>query len=236
MSRFLTTLTLLTLAATNVFAQTTTECNPRNATCPQDPALGTTFETFFNSSMSEMDPRFFNVTAGAEYISFTDDGAALTISEQGQSVTVKTAFYIFFGRVELIFKAAEGQGIISTLITLSDDLDEIDWEIKGGITQNVTNTYFGWGNQSQYNTDSPSTKNWPGGAMGGFHNYTVDWSQEKIEYLMDGDVVRTAQYSEPGTYPQTPSFVRFGIWAGGDPDLPKGTREWAGGTTDYSKG
>lgn len=35
------------------------------------------------------------------------------------------------------------------------------------------------------------------------------------------------------TYPQTPSRVSLGIWAGGDLD-DKGTREWAGGIPDYS--
>lgn len=29
--------------------------------------------------------------------------------------------------------------------------------------------------------------------------------------------------------------VRLGIWAGGDPSNAKGTIEWAGGETDYSK-
>ena len=236
MSRLLRTLALLALAATSAFAQTSTDCNPRNGTCPEDPALGTTFEMTFNKSMTEMDPRFFNVTAGAEYISFTDEGADLTISEQGHSVTIKTAFYIFFGRAELVFRAAKGTGIISTLITLSDTLDEIDWEIRGGITKNVTNTYFGWGNTTQYNGEEPSTEAWPGGAMGGFHNYTVDWSKEKIDYFMDGELVRTADYEEPGQYPQTPSFIRFGVWAGGDPSLKKGTNDWAGGVTDYDDG
>lgn len=236
MSRFLTTLGLLAFTVTNVFAQTYTDCNPRNGTCPDQPALGTTFETGFNASMSELDPRFFNVTAGAQLISFTDNGAELTIANQGESVTVKTAFYIFFGKFELVFKAAKGQGIISTLISLSDTLDEIDWEVRGGIEQNVTNTYFGWGNMTQYNGDEPDTSMWPGGAMGDFHNYTVDWTQERIEYYMDGKIVRTAVYKQPGEYPQTPSFIRFGIWAGGDPELPKGTQEWAGGTTDYAQG
>lgn len=29
--------------------------------------------------------------------------------------------------------------------------------------------------------------------------------------------------------------VRIGVWAGGDPSNAKGTIEWAGGETDYSK-
>lgn len=38
-------------------------------------------------------------------------------------------------------------------------------------------------------------------------------------------------------YPQTPMFVKIGIWAGGDPTMNNaGTVEWAGGDVDYSKG
>lgn len=236
MSRFLATIALLASATKTVIAQTSTHCNPLEATCPADPALGTTFETSFNASMSEFDPKFFNVTAGSSLISFTDEGADMTISNQGESITVMTAFYIMFGRAEMIFRSAAGQGIISTVITLSDNLDELDWEIKGGNTQNVSNNYFGWGNQTQMNGEDPSTADWEGGAMGGFHNYTFDWTAERIEFILDGEVVRTVEYAEPGIYPQTPSFIRFGIWAGGDPDLPKDTRIWAGGDTNFDEG
>ncbi len=138
--------------ASYVVAQTETSCNPLHKTCPNDPALGTTFETTFNESMVEFDPSFFNITAGTDLISFSQDGAELTIAEQGQSVTIQTAFYIMFGKVEMIFKAASGVGIISTYNLLSDDLDEIDLEIMGGNTSFVSNNFFGWGNTSQFNS------------------------------------------------------------------------------------
>ena len=188
--------------------------------------------------MTEFDPNLFNVTAGIDLISFGDNGAELTISEQGQSVTIETAFYIFFGQIEVLFQAASGQGIISTFNMLSDDLDEIDWEIMGGNTSFVENNFYGWGNQSQYNAKYFPTAgaNWQGGAEGGVHNFTVDWSQEQVQWIMDGDVVRTQSYLPAGQYPQTPCYLKFGIWAGGDPTEPKGTIEWAGGPTDYSKG
>ncbi|KAK3718698.1 hypothetical protein LTR37_004915 [Vermiconidia calcicola] len=225
------------LFAAYATAQTFTHCNPLNETCPANPALGTTFEMTFNESMSEFDPNFFNVTAGADLISFSEEGAQLTIAKQGDSVTVGTAFYIMFGTVEMLFKAASGQGIISTYNLLSDDLDEIDLEIMGGNTSTVSNNYFGWGNTSQINSEYPSTTGpgWQGGAMGAVHNYTTVWSEESIQWFMDGELVRTQEYQKSGLYPQTPSFLKFGIWAGGDPDLPKGTRQWAGGNTDFDE-
>ena len=64
-------------------------------------------------------------------------------------------------------------------------------------------------------------------------------SAERIQWLLDGDVVRTLKYADAlngKNYPQTPMRIRIGIWAGGDPDNSEGTIEWAGGETDYTEG
>lgn len=228
----LTLLPIALLAATAA-AQTYTDCNPLNTTsCPSDAALGTTYSTSFNASQTQLDSNFFNVTAGEDLISFGDDGAELTISKSGDSVTVQTSFYIFWGTVEIIMKAAAGQGIISTFDLLSDDLDEVDLEIMGGNTTTVESNYYGWGNTSQHNAlyhpcDGPQQS---------FHNYTINWSQEQVEWIIDNSSVRTVPYAAAGQYPQTPSFLKFGIWAGGDSSEPEGTITWAGGKTDWDKG
>ena len=226
----------LFIAATQVIAQTFSNCNPIEESCPANPALGTTYYQEFNASMTEFDRDLFNISAGSDLITFTDDGAELTLSRSGQSATLETSFYIFFGRVEIVFQAAEGQGIISTVITLSQTLDEIDWEIKGGVTQNVSNNYFGQGDKSQRNSEYPSTESWEGGAMGGFHNYTIDWNEERVEWYMDGELVRPVPYQEAGLWPQTPSAVKFGVWSAGDKDQPEGRVQWAGGSTDWDEG
>ena len=72
--------------------------------------------------------------------------------------------------------------------------------------------------------------------MGDQHNYTVVWSKDEINWILDGSLVRTEPYQPPGLYPQSPCYLKFGIWAGGDPSLKKGTIQWAGGPTDYSQG
>lgn len=183
--------------------------------------------------MVAFDPSYFNITAGTDLISFSENGAELTIAQEGDSVTIESAFYIMFGTVEIIFQAAKGQGIISTLVFLSDDLDEIDIEVKGSNYSSVSNNFYGQGNTSQYNSQYPEV-NWPEGAMGGFHNYTVDWSAEQIEWFYDGQLVRTQPYLPPGEYPQTPCYIKFGLWAGGAPSEPNGTITWAGGPTNFN--
>lgn len=225
---FRNTLLPLALFAASAFAQTSTDCNPLNATCPEDPALGTTFSTQFNKSMEEFDPTYWNVTAGTSLVSFGENGAEMPIHKDGDLVTVKSNFYIFWGTVEIIMKAAPGTGIISTVILLSDDLDEIDWEIMGGNTSTVENNYYGWGNTSQFNAEYPALD----GAQEDYHNYTINWTQEKIQWILNDNVVREASYEDPGNYPQTPARIQFGLWCGGC-SKSEGTRQWAGGDTTF---
>ncbi|KAF2769031.1 concanavalin A-like lectin/glucanase [Teratosphaeria nubilosa] len=219
------------LAATGA-AQTSTNCNPLNSTCSDDAALGTTYNETFTASTTELNPDLWNVTAGTEDIQFTSEGAELVISKSGDSVTAESAFYIFWGTVEIIMKAANGTGIISTFDLLSDDLDEIDVEIMGGNTTAIETNWYGWGNTSQYNSKYLAVD----GSQESFHNYTIAWSSTGLQWYIDGQVGRDLPYARPGQYPQTPSRLKFGIWAGGDSTEPEGTREWAGGDTDWSQG
>ncbi|KAL4983189.1 concanavalin A-like lectin/glucanase domain-containing protein [Aspergillus falconensis] len=214
-------------------AQTYTECNPTEETCPADTGLAQwSFTTDFTSGDSAFDS--WNVTSGS--VPSTSLGAAFTINEQGDAPTIETDFYIFFGYVEVKMRAANGTGIISTAILESDDLDEIDWEQISTFDNQITTNYFGKGNTTSYDrattvsVSSPSTE---------FHTYGISWTASKTEWYVDGTLVRTLNYADAvdGTnYPQTPMRVRIGIWAGGDPDNSEGTIEWAGGETDYTAG
>ncbi|RFU35254.1 hypothetical protein B7463_g1087, partial [Scytalidium lignicola] len=215
------------------FAQTWTLCNPLNATCPDDPALGTNHTFYFNTSRTI--EQAYNITAGS--LVYGANGTEFTVAKKGDSPTIQSQFYIFFGSISVIMKAAQGQGIISSVVLESDDLDEVDWEFMGGNHTFAETNYFGKGNQTTfdraiyYPVSSDVTEN--------FHNYTTLWTAEKLEWYIDGALVRTLPYAAANggkNYPQTPMTIRIGIWAGGDSDEPEGTIEWAGGVTDYSKG
>ena len=121
----LSTLLIATFCAF-VRAQTSTSCYPLNSTCPKDTALGTSFfQTWNASSPSALNTDYWTVTAGDDLIQTTDGGMQLSLQKKGDSVTIQTSFYIFWGEAEVLFQAAQGQGIISTFNFLSDDLDEI---------------------------------------------------------------------------------------------------------------
>ncbi|KIX07020.1 uncharacterized protein Z518_04996 [Rhinocladiella mackenziei CBS 650.93] len=224
------TFALLSLLTTS-FAQTFTDCNPMERTdCPDMTALGVSNYTI-DFTKSIMSDRVWNTTAGT--IDYDTSGAEFTINQRGDAPTVKTEFYLFFGQVEVIMKAALGQGIVSSIVLQSEDLDEVDWEWIGGNDSYVQTNYFGKGNTTSFDraiwhpVSNPQNE---------WHNYTVDWSREKLEWFIDGQSIRVLNYEDANggyNFPQTPCTVRLGIWAGGDPKNPNGTVEWAGGETDY---
>ncbi|CZT08605.1 related to cell wall protein YGR189c [Rhynchosporium agropyri] len=216
-----------------VSAQTFTDCDPTNATCPNDPALGMSHNFVFNTSTTVTNS--FNITDGA--IVQGPDGSQFTINKIKDAPTIRSKFYIFFGSVSVVMKAAKGKGIISSIVLQSDNRDEVDWEFIGGNSTHVQTNYFGKGNTTSFDrgayhpiaTDPRET----------FHNYTINWTADKLEWMIDSQIVRTLLFAEANgghNYPQTPCTVRHGIWAGGDPSNQKGVIEWAGGITDFSSG
>ncbi|KKY15707.1 putative cell wall glucanase [Phaeomoniella chlamydospora] len=217
--------------APSALAQTYTDCNPLNETCPANQALGVSNYTI-DFTTSTPSSKVWNTTSGT--IDYTEKGAEFTINEKGDSPTIQSEFYIFFGKLEVIMKAANGTGIVSSIVLQSDDLDEVDWEFLGGNHTTVQTNYFGKGDTSSYDRAIYYSVEDP---MDGYHNYTVDWTSDRLNWMVDGEILRTLNYSsaENGTrYPQTPMNVRLGIWVGGDSDLnSEGTVEWAGGETDY---
>ncbi|KAI1824980.1 concanavalin A-like lectin/glucanase domain-containing protein [Xylaria intraflava] len=214
-------------------AQLSTKCNPMQKTCPPDPALGTAHTFYFNST-----PADGLFTSEANPISFdSNNGATFVISKKGDAPTLAADFYFFFGRTEVLMKAASGQGIISSIVWGSDTLDEVDWEFKGGNDSFVFSNYFGKGDSNDTNTGGDHQVS---GSIYDLHNYTSVWTQEKLEWHLDGNLVRTLLPADAhnGThYPQTPMTLRLGSWVGGDTEAQApGTVEWAGGPTDYTKG
>ncbi|KAI9713599.1 MAG: hypothetical protein M1820_000982 [Bogoriella megaspora] len=225
-------------------AQTFTTCNPLNTTgCPTDPALGTNVTFNWNSS-SKVDTKVWNATGGGT-LAYNDDqeaAAQFVIQHQLDSPTITSSFYILFGRVSVIMRAATGTGIVSSIVLESDDLDEIDWEFLGGNHTHAETNFFGKGNTTAYDRATWHTLPNNAAPQDDFHNYTIVWNKDKLQWLIDDQEVRTLPYDDKlalggKNYPQTPMTLKLGIWAGGDPsENEPGVVDWAGGHTDYTLG
>jgi hypothetical protein len=213
-------------------AQTFTDCNPMNSTvCPDDPAFSMSYKFDFTDANNASTWKLQNGMT-----SYGTDGAAMVVSKRKESPKLISQFYIFFGVVEVFLKASIGQGIVSSIVMESDDLDEIDWELIGGNETHVQSNYFGKGNTTSFDRAVWHPVENP---MGSYRNYTTRWTKEKIEWFVDGSLVRTLNYHDAlggKNYPQTPMYVSVGIWSGGDVENNNnGTVEWAGGPTDFSQ-
>lgn len=210
------------------------------AGCPSDPALGTTLTTDFTKGVSTD----WSLADGTIMSYDPTEGAQFSIDTATTAPTISSEKYIFFGKVDVVMKACAGQGIVSSFILESDDLDEIDWEWIGSVDTSVETNFFGKGNTSTYNRATYADVTDP---VNTFHKYTIDWTSERIVWSINDDPVRTLLYSDPvalsgQNYPQTPMRVKMGNWVGcasaaaaSDP-ASAGTCTWAQGPADFSQG
>jgi len=233
MTRYISLAFLAAAIAPFANAQTFTTCNPLTQSCPADTAITTAVQSIDFTTTKSLPAGWQLVNAGS--VTYDGNGANLILSKQGDSPILETTGYMLFGSLEVTMRAAGGQGIVSSLVLLSDDLDEIDWEWTGTNTAQVQSNYFGKGDTTTYDRAAWHSV---GSPQSSSHVYKFDWTPTAVTWSIDGAVVRVLNYGDAagGTrFPQSPMKVRLGIWAGGDPSNAPGTITWAGGPTDYSK-
>ncbi|KAK7418030.1 hypothetical protein QQX98_004169 [Neonectria punicea] len=221
--------TAVSLAALQaVSAQTFTGCNPLKKTCPPNAALG---KEKVSCDLTKGECDFFKTLPGTD-IKYDKKGAHFTIEKETNAPTVASKKFLFFGRIDVEMQAAEGQGIVTSIVLQSDDLDEIDWEWLGGDTQKVQTNYFSKGDTTVYDRGAFHDVSDP---LTTYHKYSIEWTKDAVNWLIDDNVVRTLKASSVKGFPETPMQVKLGTWCAGGKDTPKGTVDWAGGYTDFSK-
>jgi hypothetical protein len=139
----LSTVAALAALLPTALAQTHTDCFPLNTTgCPSMQALGSnaTFD-FMKTGIPSNDKVWKKQNQGK--IDWDEKGGAtFTIERSGDSPMVQSRFYMLFGRLEVIMRAAKGRGIVSSAILQSEALDEIDWEFLGSNDTHTMTNYF----------------------------------------------------------------------------------------------
>jgi hypothetical protein len=106
-------LALLSITLGTAFAQTSSICNPLTASgCPADPALGTTYSVDFTKGAPSSGFTVQGVPAPAYD---PTNGLTLTVRGSGDAPELVSSWYIMFGRVDVVLKAAPGVGIVSSV-------------------------------------------------------------------------------------------------------------------------
>ena len=125
--------------------------------------------------------------ASHETVAYGPDGAEFAFIKRYDGPSISTDFYILFGQVEIVMQAAPGIGIISSVVLMSDDADEIDFEFSGNdfgkASGTVQTNYFGKGIVGSYDrATQPAVTN----PQSEFHIYTLDWSATTLTWSVDG--------------------------------------------------
>ncbi|KAJ3216762.1 hypothetical protein HK099_005748 [Clydaea vesicula] len=145
----------------------------------------------------------------------------------GMGVRVSSTSYLNYGFFSVKLRGGSPPGMVTSFISMSDVKDEIDWEFTGGDRLNgQTNIFYkiseggaiDYTNGARFPVPDWSTTT---------SEYGVDWSESKIDFLINGQVVRTVLASA-GNFPNTPSRIQLAVWDGAD-GQPEGTRNWAMG-------
>ncbi|THG96618.1 hypothetical protein EW026_g5238 [Hermanssonia centrifuga] len=156
-----------------------------------------------------------------------------------EGATVNSTFTMLYGKMSFEVAAPSVPGVVTAVILIADEHDEIDVELLGGDPSHWQTNIF---------AASPSDKEPLWGVFGMIqdyprksnidakHNYTIDWNEDRIIWSVDGSKVRTLRKSDTSIngslhYPSHPARVQLGIW---DASNPAGTSEWARGPIDWN--
>merc|ERR1712137_319265 len=178
-----------------------------------------------------------NRPAGA--VTLSKDGT--TNDKLGDGATINSTFSFLYGKVTTTLQASGVPGTITAAVLIGTETsDEIDIEIAGGDPTHWQTNVF----RTAPGETSPLYGVFGGmhgylgnGRCDAFHTYVVDWSPARIQWSVDGQVVRTLTPSQTlhggqQHYPSAPSRIQIGVW---DASNPSGTSQWAKGPIPWSK-
>ncbi|OSX60830.1 glycoside hydrolase family 16 protein [Postia placenta MAD-698-R-SB12] len=163
----------------------------------------------------------------------------MLLTESNGGTRLSSTRYVHYGQMTARLKTGRWGGVVTAFITMSDIKDEIDWEFPGNETSQGQTNYF-WQGVIPAQTAGQTTGNLTD-TFSNYHDYTIDWQPDQLQWLVDGNVVRTLLRSSVtdnstgvSRYPNTPSRIELSIWPAGISSEPQGTVEWAGGYINWN--
>ncbi|KAJ7269631.1 glycoside hydrolase family 16 protein [Mycena rebaudengoi] len=190
--------------------------------------------TFFSGDADEYD---FILESGNIMNTNTSGGElAMLLTKENGGTRISSTRYLHYGTVTATMKTGRWAGIVTAFITMSNVKDEIDWEFPGNTTTEGQSNYFWQGVVTQPNHGG-FTKGLSD-TFSNYHDYTIDWKPDQMNFLVDGKVVRTIKKADTvvdgvSQYPSTPSRIQFSIWPAGTASSAAGTVQWSGGLINY---
>ncbi|KAI9272655.1 concanavalin A-like lectin/glucanase domain-containing protein [Phascolomyces articulosus] len=156
---------------------------------------------------------------------------------EGRGPTFNATTYMHYGRVSATVKSAGVGGAITAVILIADGGDEIDFELLGGDPNHAQSNYF-WGHEVLYTVNGGYHEVYDKPVYEDYHTYTLDWQPERIDWYIDGKLVRTKLKQETcdGSgvckFPSEPARIQIGLWDG---SIESGTAQWSRGPIEWEQ-
>lgn len=203
------------------------------------------FSEEFNSKSKVADVELQNLYLGNSseadwvytgWIDYYDESLLVQMPNQSTGTVLSSTKYLWYGKVGATLKTSRTRGVVTAFILFSDVQDEIDYEFVGYDLVNPQSNYYAQGILNYSNSENSTVNN----TYEYYHLYEMDWQEDKIDWYVDGEKVRTLEKEATWNdttkrydYPQTPSRIQVSLWPGGDGSNGVGTIEWAGGLVDW---
>ncbi|KAL6704442.1 putative glycosidase CRH2 [Coniothyrium glycines] len=163
----------------------------------------------------------------------------LTMAQGTVGTLLASTHYVWYGKICSKLTTAQGKGVVTAFILMSDVKDEVDYEWVGVDTAHVQSNFYSQG-VTVYTNGKNLTL--PGGnTVDNMHEYCIDWKEDTLTWSIDGTEQRKLERKNTWNatsgrfdYPQTPSRIMLSLWPAGLPSNEKGTIDWAGGEIDWN--
>ncbi|CAO3598398.1 unnamed protein product [Absidia cylindrospora] len=132
----------------------------------------------------------------SEFVRLVEDDTNLPYNGQpAKGATFASEFYMHYGRVSATMRSSRVGGSITAFILMSDTGDEIDFEFLGGDAHQVQTNYF-YAGEELFTVNGGLHEVDGAAVFDDFHTYTIDWRPERIQWIVDGKVVRVKEKSD----------------------------------------
>ncbi|CAG7848536.1 SubName: Full=Related to UTR2-cell wall protein {ECO:0000313/EMBL:CCA66555.1} [Serendipita indica DSM 11827] len=175
-------------------------------------------------------------------------------SRAPKGTRISTTEYVLYGTITATIKTSKWNGVVGAFITMSNIKvrfivtgqartkyfgKEIDWEWPGNHPLEAQSNFFFQGHVD-YTAGHGATHTLSSDSYENYHDYTINWQPDQLQFSIDGNVVRTVRKEETLVdgvyqYPTSPARVQLSIWPGGLPDSPQGVVTWSGGLIQYNE-
>ena len=156
-----------------------------------------------------------------ENIIFDSSGLSIKLEDRPCSGEIyasgeyRTQKLYSYGKVEVEMKAAQGEGIVSSLFFYTGESDgnaheEIDIEILGSTPNRMQVNY--WNEESGVEKEHPTFIDLGFDASQNYHLYAIEWDENSIKWYVNNILVHTEDGSR-GLLPKLNMRIFLNLWA-----------------------